>query len=195
MSFLSFLRRATKGAALVEYGILVGLIAVLSIIAVLSLGTTVRSTFDSVSSTLSSNINLATTQSTPITSSTPSSAPVSIDTVAFQAVIHPTVSAIVGFSNYGSNTYGSPTSDDGYTTLSVSTHSTNNHLFYIVQGDHIADLSGNGELLTCDNGISLNMDSAAVSLYDAGGNYSYFQFDGFTGPFLVPGSSYSCSVQ
>lgn len=50
----------SKGAALVEYGILVGLIAVLAIFAVLNLGETVRDTFTQVSSTLSANIGEAT---------------------------------------------------------------------------------------------------------------------------------------
>jgi pilus assembly protein Flp/PilA len=50
---------AVKGAALVEYGILVGLIAVLAIGAVLALGTEINETFVTVSSTLSTNIDAA----------------------------------------------------------------------------------------------------------------------------------------
>ena len=50
---------AVKGAALVEYGILVGLIAVLAISAVLALGTEIRETFDTVNSTLSSSMDQA----------------------------------------------------------------------------------------------------------------------------------------
>ena len=60
MRKLKNLVATSKGAALVEYGILVGLIAVLAIFAVLNLGTTVRSTFEQVSSTLSANIGQAT---------------------------------------------------------------------------------------------------------------------------------------
>jgi Flp pilus assembly pilin Flp len=48
------------GAALVEYGILVGMIAVLSITAVLKLGTTVDGTFEEVSGTLSEKVAEAT---------------------------------------------------------------------------------------------------------------------------------------
>ena len=50
---------AVKGAALVEYGILVGLIAVLAISAVLTLGQEIRGTFDTVNSTLSSSMTAA----------------------------------------------------------------------------------------------------------------------------------------
>lgn len=50
---------ASKGAALVEYGILVGLIAVLAIVAVLNLGGTVRDTFNKVSTELSTQIDAA----------------------------------------------------------------------------------------------------------------------------------------
>ncbi len=46
------LMNAVKGAALVEYGILVGLIAVLAIGAVLTLGQEVQDTFSTVSTGL-----------------------------------------------------------------------------------------------------------------------------------------------
>ena len=47
------LGKSSKGAALVEYGILVGLIAVLAIMAVLNLGGGIRNTFEAVSSQVS----------------------------------------------------------------------------------------------------------------------------------------------
>lgn len=56
MRKLKNLVATSKGAALVEYGILVGLIAVLSIVAVLNLGSTVKDTFENVSSTLDAGI-------------------------------------------------------------------------------------------------------------------------------------------
>lgn len=54
------LMNAVKGAALVEYGILVGLIAVLAIGAVLALGEEINKTFETVQTTLSSNLASAT---------------------------------------------------------------------------------------------------------------------------------------
>lgn len=56
MRKLKNLVATSKGAALVEYGILVGLIAVLSIVAVLNLGSTVKDTFENVSTTLDAGI-------------------------------------------------------------------------------------------------------------------------------------------
>jgi pilus assembly protein Flp/PilA len=53
------LMKNVKGAALVEYGILVGLIAVLAIAAVLALGTEVRDTFNAINSALDSNLTAA----------------------------------------------------------------------------------------------------------------------------------------
>lgn len=50
------LMNSVKGAALVEYGILVGLIAVVAITAVVTLGQQVTSVFDTVTSTLSNTI-------------------------------------------------------------------------------------------------------------------------------------------
>lgn len=48
--------KKNKGAALVEYGILVGMIAVLAIVAVTTLGGTVRDTFVTVATTLSDTV-------------------------------------------------------------------------------------------------------------------------------------------
>lgn len=53
------LMNSVKGAALVEYGILVGLIAVLAIGAVLLLGQEIQATFEKVTSELSSNLTAA----------------------------------------------------------------------------------------------------------------------------------------
>lgn len=50
------LMTSVKGAALVEYGILVGLIAVLAIGAVLALGNEINSTFETVQTTLHDNL-------------------------------------------------------------------------------------------------------------------------------------------
>ena len=47
------LRRDDEGAALVEYGILVGLIAVICVVAVTTLGTEVSTAFSKIASALS----------------------------------------------------------------------------------------------------------------------------------------------
>lgn len=62
------------GAALVEYGVLVGMIAVLSISAVLMLGTTVNETFDTVSEEVA-DVGIGETSSTPGASTEGSGAP------------------------------------------------------------------------------------------------------------------------
>jgi pilus assembly protein Flp/PilA len=48
------LRRDDEGAALVEYGMLVGLIAVICVVAVTTLGTEVSTAFSNIASSLSS---------------------------------------------------------------------------------------------------------------------------------------------
>ena len=50
---ISRLRRDDEGAALVEYGLLVGLIAVICVVAVTALGTEVSAAFSSIASALS----------------------------------------------------------------------------------------------------------------------------------------------
>jgi pilus assembly protein Flp/PilA len=51
--FLHRLRRDEEGAALVEYGMLVGLIAVICVVAVTTLGTEVSSAFSVIATKLS----------------------------------------------------------------------------------------------------------------------------------------------
>jgi pilus assembly protein Flp/PilA len=51
-TYLTSLAKSDRGASLVEYSLLVGLIAVVCIVAVTTLGTTASSKFDSVQSSL-----------------------------------------------------------------------------------------------------------------------------------------------
>ena len=61
----TLLRKSTRGAALVEYGILVGLIAVGAIAAVISLGEEVDTTFSTVGTALATNLSTAQAGGTP----------------------------------------------------------------------------------------------------------------------------------
>ena len=56
LQLFSRFRRDNEGAALVEYGILVGLIAVICIAAVVIVGTQVSTAFSKIASALSSNL-------------------------------------------------------------------------------------------------------------------------------------------
>ncbi len=53
LRLLNQLRRKEEGAALVEYGMLVGLIAVICVLAVTTLGTEVSTAFSNIASALS----------------------------------------------------------------------------------------------------------------------------------------------
>lgn len=53
LQLISRLRRDDEGAALVEYGMLVGLIAVICVVAVTTLGTEVSSAFSKIAAALS----------------------------------------------------------------------------------------------------------------------------------------------
>jgi pilus assembly protein Flp/PilA len=53
LRLLNQLRREEEGAALVEYGMLVGLIAVICVVAVTALGTEVSTAFSTIASALS----------------------------------------------------------------------------------------------------------------------------------------------
>jgi Flp pilus assembly pilin Flp len=105
MNFLKKFRRHEKGAPLVEYVVLLGLISIVAIVSVLNLGTTVRDQFTSISQTLSSSI--ASSQefvSTPGGGAGGGSgpAPVGPGTIIDQWTImfeeHPYTSNVVGYS-------------------------------------------------------------------------------------------------
>jgi pilus assembly protein Flp/PilA len=53
LRLINLLHREEKGAALVEYGLLVGLIAVICVVAVTTLGTEVSAAFSTIASALS----------------------------------------------------------------------------------------------------------------------------------------------
>lgn len=97
--------KTTKGAGLVDFGILVGLIAVLAISAVLGLGTTVRTGFDDVSQALSQNgltgNSVVQGADVPVVAAFGEVPSVdAISTVIFESGVLPTVSGVwVGFSS------------------------------------------------------------------------------------------------
>lgn len=120
--FLPFFK-SHKGAALVEYGMLVGLIAVLSIVSVIQVGDTVKTTFTEVSDTLSGNMTIAlaegvsgTPSGTPsgTSSGTPSGTPafsIPASAVAVFDVVVGTNGIWVGYSETG---YGAMSNISGH---------------------------------------------------------------------------------
>lgn len=184
--------RSTKAAALVEYGILVGLIAVLAIVAVLNLGGTVRDTFDQVSGALSTSLASAQAGETSSSGSeaTPST-PTALAEHNFLAASHPTVPDIVGRGVASGTPYGSTYSTTGSPAIVyVTTHNANNHLFINIDGDTTSSFSSNS--LSCDNGINVNFADADVISFS--NPNTYYQFDNFTSPHFVSGQDYTCSV-
>jgi Flp pilus assembly pilin Flp len=186
--------RSIKAAALVEYGILVGLIAVLAIVAVLNLGSTVRDTFDQVSDALSTSLASAQAGDTGSGSSdtTTPSTPIALAEHSFTAAPNPTNTNVIGRGiSSGTTQYGSTSSTTGTPAIVyITTHVTNNILFVNMDGDTTTSLASNS--LSCDNGLNVNFSDADITNFN--NPTTYYQFDSFTSPHFVNGQAYTCTV-
>ena len=182
MSKIHFLRQ-NKGPALTEYGILVGLIAVLSIISVLSLGNTVQGTFSTVANTLSNRV-LAVTD--PQTGEIVPVAPIPQPVMSFTIITgNPTgpyigycpdsqVSApsLCGFTSGGSLSPAQP--GDPMIVRSLLWSPTNGDVTFMVADDNLTYLEG-GQL-TCDNGIDVALGGTnTLATSSFGGLHTKFQ--------------------
>lgn len=159
--------RQNKGAALTEYGILVGLIAVLSIISVLSLGNTVQGTFSTVANTLSNRVLTVTDPQTgEIVPGAPTPQPVMNFTITTGNPAGPYIGycpdrqvsapSLCGFTSGGSLSPVQP--GDPLVVRSLLWSPTNGDVAFMVADDNVAYLEG-GQLV-CDNGIDIALGGA-----------------------------------
>lgn len=192
-----FKKITSKGAALVEYGILVGLIAVLAIVAVLSLGSTVRDTFNQVSDTLSISLASATAGVT-VSGSGGSSAPSFV--VAANAAAAWTFTAEAHSYNGGSigadstQGFGSLSSYPGSpTAIQTSSYPGSNYMAFGFSNSQVTATDFTGMTLDCDFGTFSSLPDAnnttPSAYYWALGAWS-----GHTMPTLVAGETYNCQI-
>lgn len=173
MNFLSF-KKTSKGAALVEYGILVGLIAVLAIVAVLNLGSTVRDTFNEVSDALSTSLASASAGVVSASGASTPAGPANFGTIVY---LSGSGSNGVGFSGPElSSVYGSIVSSTfPDPIIRIGDHNAGNFFFY---SDGSTDMSG--KTLACDNGFTpLDFDDANRF---TGATEQYFEWVGAEAP-------------
>lgn len=180
-SFLS----STGGAALVEYGLLAGLVAVVAIGSVSALGQKSSETFSDIAAELSA----ATASVSTAGEATGTELDLSLADWSWEIVAgtNPNAETTHGFYE---NAFGERTMLSGPSDVTVlqSALSANRSFFYIAD-----DLSSTytNYTLACDHG---SWDMADVSSYSTAPGVTRFFWDNGTGPFFEPGLSYRCGL-
>lgn len=147
--------RSERGAALIEYGILTGLVAVVAIGSVSQLGGKVESTFSMAASALTTSEQVVEQEVQVETTPEPTGLAASSFTIT------PTADSLNrGYVGYGSNQVGTLDEYNGlYPTIyQMSYYTTGSKFVLRVGGNFSAEFPGH--TLTCDDGLSLNLSDA-----------------------------------
>lgn len=214
--------KTQKGAALVEYGLLVGLIAILAIVAVLSLGNTTRGIFNTVASTLSTQNDTAFSPSGGETTGTSTQpAPFDFSAGALETgSLPPTVLATFtidtvnnGLSGssarrgYSSGTFGNPdygeliTGTTEGTILSIVSLDTPNNAPYAylsLEFDTTANANQYGSFpldvsCTSPGQTTITLDGSDILNGGSSGNSRWRWYNNVGGDF-VDGATYECTI-
>jgi pilus assembly protein Flp/PilA len=181
-------KKNEKGAALVEYGMLVGLIAVLAIVAVLNLGGTVRDTFTQVSQTLSTSLASATAGVAGAGAENVPSVP---EPAHFYDV---TITTVADFDSSLSsgwfNTTGAATVNEQTTGSLYGFYSQDNAIIFHITGGDYRDLFDDAEIV-CDGDSAGALQTQG---YLSGSDRSYFIFDNGDISRFTLGSQPECTI-
>lgn len=181
-------KKNEKGAALVEYGMLVGLIAVLAIVAVLNLGGTVRDTFTQVSDALSTSLASVTADSDVAdVENTPA---VPVPAHFYDLTITNVANFDGSLSSGWFNTYGAATVNEQTPGSLYGFYSQDNAIIFHITGGDYRDLFDDAEIV-CDG------DTAGVLQtqgYLSGFDRSYFIFDNGDISRFTLGSQPECTI-
>lgn len=201
-------RGRTHGAALVEYGLLVGLIAVVAIGSVSQLGLKVEETFGQTAHALSGAVS--TTDGTASTTqgagsdgetdtgsgTTPAPEPDPWDGVSNWEIVAGSVNysgaTILGYSPGGAFTVGSLTEASGTPPILSFYTSSYDYTYVNLQG-HVLDQINTGMSVRCDDGTELLLSSAAQIREYTNPDRTMIQWR----PVLIdftPGQSYQCGL-
>lgn len=175
-----------KGASLVEYGILAGLIGVLAVSAVVAVGVEVEDTFLGVSSSLSSSTQSALSNPGVVAPPIP---PNQLAAVTFEAVSYtPHTNNFVGYGDdFGTETSNTP---GKFTFISIYYQTNNSRIAFKVAGDQTGEDFSSMELV-CDHGT---WDiSNTPNPYNPSYGYTITQTLTSTGP-LIDGVNYECKL-
>lgn len=192
MTFGTDLRATTskKGAALVEYGILAGLISVVSISSVLALGSKVDEIFSSAGQTLASKVQSSST----VEASAPEPAPE--ETLAFSFLTGTANSGSTHFYGIGNNPdtsairFGTFHDDMAYDlhVMSLYNNSVNTKTLMIILGDRRGDIPYTS--LTC-NGEAYQVPASGI--YNTSKDYTTFTWNGGVRPVFTVGVETTCT--
>jgi Flp pilus assembly pilin Flp len=196
--FNIFSSRQSKGAGLAEYGILVGLISVVSIGAVIELGEETKSIFSTTEHALVQNLELAgPADETPTGAADPEMPEAPDDGTTSWSIEAQEQSrsgqwAYRGYSSYHSTPFGKRNSNTGSLELLS---------LYISHSDSETKISFSGDtrsiitddmFVRCDGYDDVHFSGASVSMQDDS-TRTLYRFSGHRIPF-TSGSTYNCSL-
>lgn len=178
MAMIFAIPKNSKGASLVEYGMIAALVALAAIPAVMSLQNGMGALFLSVEASLQEEVPTITFQEFSVT-----------------AAQSPGIASRVGFesADYATQPYGSLIAADGrYSSiLSLSYRSDYNMAVLVVPGDDRAFLAD--KMLECQDGTQLSFFQSDYLIMGGGGN-TYIQWNDVSGPVMSIGEDMSCDI-
>jgi len=195
------MRERTHGAALVEYGLLVGLIAVVAIGSVSQLGLKVEETFGQTAHALSGAVSPSEgagqeAERETGSGTTPVPEPDPWDGVSNWEIVAGTTTysgaTILGYSPSGLFTMGSLTEASGTPPILSFYTSSYDYTYMILQG-HVLDQINTGMSVRCDDGTELPLSSATQIREYTGPDRTMVQWR----PVLInftDGQSYQCGL-
>jgi pilus assembly protein Flp/PilA len=179
-------RAGKRGATIVEYSLLAGLISVVAIGAVAALGNQVDETFSTATSALSSSAQAAAGNEAAAISE-------QLSAVTFRAGAH-TDDASISYEGWHLNhpAFGTMTTDNPGIYALTALFSTNTTGYMKLTGDQTAADFSDVELI-CDQGrwpVSVTTTS-----YNASKDYTIFTWPSSAGPIFVTDTDYACSLE
>lgn len=200
-----FSKSAPKGASLVEYGLLVGLVAVVAIGSVSGLGREVSATFGMVQNELSGSMSEAAMADDGAPGAGTAGGAETVEpqgptgpgaaSLTITSGQHPQGSYLQGYRSAasGGGFFGSLDSYEGAYPgfLMLEMNTNHDRVTMQVDGDFRAEIAGH--VLTCDDGLNLAIDDAAVT-YSVSYDSLQARWTGITENWLAPGTQISCEL-
>jgi len=189
--------KTTRGAALTEYGLLVGLVAVVAIGAVAQLGVKVDATFVGVSSSLASISDEGPDASPHEGDREPEGPPPATGAAAMSF----TVTMNDSFREYGHPSLNSGSAESGRVEsyegvppylIQLRYETGSNRVFFRVAGNFQAELVDH--VLSCSDGLSLALNDAGNIYYEPPKDRTMAYWEAVPDSYLIEGSTISCRV-
>lgn len=190
--------KSMRGAALTEYGLLTGLVALVAIAAVAQLGDEVDSTFTTVGSSLSGIAQSDAAVGPEAEGEAEAAGPPPPTGPAAMSFTVTLDSASRGYGHGSLNNRGIEEGTieayDGVPShlIQLRYEAGSSRVFFRVAGDFASELADH--TLTCDDGLNLALSDAGSIYYEPPPDRTMAYWNGVSDAYLVGGSTVSCRV-